>query len=260
MNQNTVLNLQDCNKMTNDEIPEEQHTNKGRKFWNNGVINKSSHECPGEGFVLGRISLQPAAPSLKDENLELVTPQSVVSGLVGGITPPGLKFFKLNEGATIPKYQTKGSAGFDLHACFDGIATIQAYNLNNKKIDVSVRVNNDGSRQLVMQPGTRYMIPTGLIADIESPNFVMNLYIRSGNALKKGLQLANNVAVIDSDYVGEIFMVTVNTSDVTVIVDNGERVAQGVIHDISQPKISETTIRPQQKTDRDGGFGSTGVK
>lgn len=31
----------------------------GRRWWNNGIINKQSKECPGEGFVLGRIFEMP---------------------------------------------------------------------------------------------------------------------------------------------------------------------------------------------------------
>lgn len=31
---------------------------KGTKWWNNGVINKMSKECPGDGWVLGRIPFE----------------------------------------------------------------------------------------------------------------------------------------------------------------------------------------------------------
>lgn len=31
------------------------HYNQGRKRWNNGVDEKSSHECPGDGWVLGSL-------------------------------------------------------------------------------------------------------------------------------------------------------------------------------------------------------------
>lgn len=30
-------------------------THKGKKMWNNGVINKKTHECPGEGWVRGML-------------------------------------------------------------------------------------------------------------------------------------------------------------------------------------------------------------
>lgn len=31
------------------------HYNQGRKRWNNGIVEKSSHECPGAGWVLGSL-------------------------------------------------------------------------------------------------------------------------------------------------------------------------------------------------------------
>lgn len=27
----------------------------GSKWWNNGVVNKRSHECPGDGWVKGQV-------------------------------------------------------------------------------------------------------------------------------------------------------------------------------------------------------------
>lgn len=168
-----------------------------------------------------------------------------------------MNFFKLNPSAKIPAYQTRFSAGFDLHACLDGNVEVKAFNLNNREITVPVR-QVEGKSTLVMSPGIRYLIPTGLIVEIEKSNLGLFLYPRSGMALKKGLNLSNCVGVIDCDYVEELFIPLVNTSDVTVVVTQGDRVAQGVIHNIHHGHLLETKERPLAKSERSGGFGSTG--
>ena len=33
----------------------------GRHYWNNGVENKLVHECPGEGWTLGRLPYEGGA-------------------------------------------------------------------------------------------------------------------------------------------------------------------------------------------------------
>jgi len=49
-----------------------------------------------------------------------------------------------------------------------------------------------------------------------------------------------------------------NVSESLVTIEHGERIAQCLIEPITREPIEETTERPEQKTDRDGGFGSTG--
>ena len=43
-------------------------------FWNNGLNNKRSHTCPGEGYVLGKLPVGPInQPRVKCPHCELVT-------------------------------------------------------------------------------------------------------------------------------------------------------------------------------------------
>lgn len=83
------------------------------------------------------------------------------------------------------------------------------------------------------------------------------MYVRSSVALKKGLTLANSTGIIDSDYVDPLFVVLHNVSDTLVLLKNGERIAQGMLQKTLKYSISETKTKPEQKTDRDGGLGST---
>ena len=164
--------------------------------------------------------------------------------------------YKTKECAIIPQYQTTGSACFDVHAAFEKGEKIQAYNAVNRKIEVLTKEIEDQTAFLV-HPGQRVMVPTGLIFDIPEKH-VMKMYIRSSVAAKKGLALSNGVGIIDCDYVEETHILLHNMSDSLCRIHHGERLAQCLIEPMTQEKLEVISKRPGQKTDRDGGIGSTG--
>ncbi len=86
------------------------------------------------------------------------------------------------------------------------------------------------------------------------------MHPRSGLSIKKGFIVANCEGVIDEDYFHEIKSLMVNTSDVPIVVEHGDRIVQAEIVKTVQHYIVETDVEPCQKTDRVGGLGSTGVK
>ncbi len=142
-----------------------------------------------------------------------------------------VKIKKLRENARIPFRATPGSAGMDLYACLDA--------------------------EVVIEPGERAMIPTGIAIALESPAYCAFLYARSGLAVKYGIAPANCVGVIDSDYRGEVCAVLQNFSREPFTVSDGERIAQLVIAPVDQPVIEE--VGELDGTERGaGGFGSTG--
>ena len=168
-----------------------------------------------------------------------------------------MNVYKVNENAELPAYATEGSACFDVKACFKRGDKLLAYNNWNKETRVAVKGVGRVADAFQIPPDTRVLVPTGLIFEIPD-NHVMKMYIRSGTALKKGLTLANNVGIIDSDYVEETFIMLINSTDSLVVVENGERLAQCLIEPTMKVDITQATDRPGQKTERDGGFGSTG--
>lgn len=168
-----------------------------------------------------------------------------------------MKIFKINQRAELPAYATEGSACFDLRAVLDLGAKIRTYNPLNRELFTPVKLIN-GKVGVQVPPQFRILIPTGLIFNIPK-NTVMKIYARSGLALKEGLGLANSVAVIDSDYVDETYVMVFNASDNVVTVLDGDRVAQAALEDVKRLVLEETPNRPQQKTDRVGGLGSTGI-
>ena len=110
---------------------------------------------------------------------------------------------------------------------------------------------------VLLQPGERALIPTGLFMEFE-PGFEVQLRARSGLAVKHGIGLVNGVGTIDSDYRGEIKVALINLGQEAVAVNNGERIAQMVISPVVQAEIEPSEMLTE--TERgSGGFGSTGV-
>jgi hypothetical protein len=77
--------------------------------------------------------------------------------------------------------------------------------------------------------------------------------------LKQGLVLANAEGVIDADYVEEVFVMLHNISGNAVTINQGDRVAQAELVKNVEYTVEETPARPLHKTNRQGGFGSTGI-
>jgi dUTP pyrophosphatase len=163
-----------------------------------------------------------------------------------------MNVYKTRDNATLPEYATIGSACFDIKACLTVGERVRSYTPFNKQVDVIVKKNG-----LAITPGTRVLIPTGLIFDIPV-NHVMEMYIRSSVATKMGLTLVNSVGIIDSDYVDETHIIVHNVSDTVAHVHDGDRLAQCRLASVTQQDIKEVKKKPGTKTDRKGGIGSTG--
>jgi dUTP pyrophosphatase len=166
-----------------------------------------------------------------------------------------LGYYRLSHFVKPPTFATPGSAAFDLRAFFDGSAIKGYDNLNNEILTFTNRVTNS----LEIYPRYRYMIPTGLIFDIEE-GYVLEVNMRGGTGLKKGLCLANDTGIVDWDYTKETYVLVVNTTDTIVLVENEERIAQARLKEVVPTDLFEMVAPPSQKTSRFGGFNSTGTK
>lgn len=114
---------------------------------------------------------------------------------------------------------------------------------------------------LVIRPGDRLLVPTGLFMKIANRadlrNYPIRLHASSGMALKKGLVLANAEGVIDADYQQEIFVMLANISSVKQMIQSGERICQAEIVQ-NQPvyfKLVDSVVGNSERAD---GFDSTG--
>ena len=171
-----------------------------------------------------------------------------------------LKFYKTNEQAQLPVFATKQSACFDLYANLIVDGTVQYYGaIQTKELPRRVSFDINSNRNFIqLNNMERMLIPTGLIADIPD-GFSVRLHSRSGLAFKQGVYLANCEGIIDSDYVDPIYAMVTNISNVPTRIYDGDRICQGELVRCEKYTLDESDEMPSQKTDREGGFGSTGV-
>jgi dUTP pyrophosphatase len=148
---------------------------------------------------------------------------------------PVLGFVRLprGEGLPLPAYETAGSAGMDLRAA----------------------VPDD--RPLLILPGKRALVPTGLVLEIPA-GFEGQVRPRSGLAFKHGITCLNTPGTIDSDYRGEVKVLLVNLGDEDFAVTRGMRIAQIVFAAVTRMAAEEHGLAGAT-TRGAGGFGSTGT-
>lgn len=130
----------------------------------------------------------------------------------------------------LPQYQSLGASGFDIRA---QLAT-----------------------PLVLKPGERAMVPTGLSFEIPM-GFEIQARPRSGLAAKNGITVLNTPGTIDADYRGEVKIIIINLGAEPMTIQDQERCAQLVIAPVYQADFE--LVQELGSTDRGaGGFGSTG--
>lgn len=143
-----------------------------------------------------------------------------------------LQWKKLSPKAQIPAIQTEGAACFDLIACLDA--------------------------PLEIKTGEVHLIPTGLAVAIPA-GYEMQVRARSGLAAKHGFCLVNGIGTIDSDYRGEIKVISsILKSNTTLVIQPGDRIAQACLAPtfaVQHQEVSELDSTARGA----GGFGSTGV-
>jgi dUTP pyrophosphatase len=130
---------------------------------------------------------------------------------------------------SLPIYMTEGASGMDLCA--------------------------DIQSEIRLAPMERALIPTGIAIALPT-GYEAQIRPRSGSALKQGLTLVNSPGTIDSDYRGEIQLITINLGHEAIIIQRGQRVAQMVIQRVIKACWQEVTELPGSER-QDGGFGHT---
>ena len=168
-----------------------------------------------------------------------------------------LRYYKLNPEVKDPYRATSGSACFDLYSFLPDESEVTVYRNDFEETEKVTRVVK--LKRVPINPKERILIPTGLILDIPK-GYSVRLYPRSSLALKQGLTLANNVGIIDSDYVEPVFVMVFNMSGYVKYINHEERICQAELFKDQPHVLEEVLERPERKTERDGGFGSTGKK
>jgi dUTP pyrophosphatase len=165
-----------------------------------------------------------------------------------------LSIFKTDSKARIPVSQTAGAACLDVSASLLDDSKVTCYDRYNIEEKIPIVQS-----EIKIKPFSRALIPTNLILDIPV-GYSVRVHPRSGLAVKQGLTLVNCEGVVDSDYVNPLFIAIINLSAVDAVIRDGDRIAQLELYrNVPAATIFELATPPSQKTDRTGGFGSTGV-
>ena len=148
----------------------------------------------------------------------------------------------------LPKYAHKGDAGFDLRANIEEIE-------NDNYLFNAIRFN---ATTIILNPGGRVLIPTGLYMAIPE-GYELQIRPRSGLALKHGITVVNTPGTIDAVYRGNIGVILKNDGTEPFIIEQGDRIAQGVLNKVEEANLIE--VDSLDETDRsDSGYGKSGVK
>lgn len=169
-----------------------------------------------------------------------------------------LNYHKADFSIANPNYETKMSACFDLAAYIPKNEKVKIFE-GKEFTEIDPQYDHDKEDYyILLMPGERALIRTGITFDIPS-GYSIRLHPRSGMALKYGLSLSNCEGVVDEDYVYETKLIMINTNvQEPIKIYNRDRIAQGEMVKYEQPLLIESYDKPGQKSDRVGGFGSTG--
>ena len=138
----------------------------------------------------------------------------------------------LGQSVPAPTYATDGSAAMDLRACI--------------------------SNPVMIQPGHRAFVETGIAINMMDPGLVAIVASRSGLSLKHGVRVAQGIGVIDADYHGEICVILANDGDKPYCVEPGDRIAQLMFQPVIQVALHYVEQFSSETERGAGGFGSTG--
>ncbi|MFH0770676.1 MAG: dUTP diphosphatase [Candidatus Peregrinibacteria bacterium] len=136
---------------------------------------------------------------------------------------------RIDPALPLPRFESKGAAGFDLIT----------------------------RTTTIIQPGAIALVPGNVIVKVPE-GYALLVLPRSSLPRKKGLICPHSLGVIDCDYHGpkdEILVQVQNITASPVTVERGERIAQGLFVKIERAEWDEVDGHGAETR---GGFGSTG--
>jgi dUTP pyrophosphatase len=138
----------------------------------------------------------------------------------------------------LPKYATSGSAAFELRAMFD----------KDKYGEV-----------LSIHANERVLIPSGLKISVADETIAGVILPRSGYG-HKGLICGNTIGLIDSDYLGELFISAWNRTDEVINIPYGERIVQMIFVKVERYELDIVNEFNVDSERGENGFGHSGTK
>ena len=139
-----------------------------------------------------------------------------------------VKIKRFDKNISLPEFKTKGAAAFDFYA--------------RENIEIPAK-------------GLGY-VPLNVA--VETPEGYFLLLVARSSTHKKGIWMANSVGIIDPDFSGdsdECHAAYYNFTDKPVLVEKGERIAQGLI--IKREEVEFQEVNKMENKTR-GAWGTTG--
>lgn len=157
-----------------------------------------------------------------------------------------------------------------VEVCRDDVELPEYAHKNDSGMDVR------SAGDVTIEPGQTVIIPTGLKVAIPL-GYEIQVRPRSGVSYKTPLRIANAPGTIDCAYKDEIGIIVTNTSQLnayneiftleskhnkqgTYQIKKGDRIAQLVLQTVPQISWVKVTSVAEVGSNRNGGFGSTGIK
>lgn len=172
---------------------------------------------------------------------------------------PVVWFYKTGNGPS-PRYGTEKSACFDLALDLSAVESVQEQQCHGAEKQWSPVLKEDddevGRYYVVLYPYYVYLLPTGIRVNLPD-GYYMRMYVRSSTPAKYGITLANNVGIIDNDYINDVYMCVKTLTSSPVKLYHGTYLCQAEVVPYVRARLEELSYPPTQKTDRGGGFGST---
>lgn len=138
----------------------------------------------------------------------------------------------VNAGISLPQYGKAGDSGMDVQA--------------------------DISESIVLMPGQRHLVPTGIKLGLPE-GFEVQVRPRSGLAHKNGISVVNTPGTIDMGYRGEVKVNLINLGEAPFTIEPAMRIAQLVLVPVFKAELE--LVEDLDETERgENGYGSTGVK
>lgn len=165
-------------------------------------------------------------------------------------------------GVKIPKYAHSNDACFDVRVCISDKAVPKKPVMGELVEDqvyatASMTVPHEVFYSAIIPPGQSRIFHTGLVFELPD-GWMLRGHVRSSVGIKRGLTLANGTSIIDAGYRGEVFVALHNTTDHTIDIADGERVAQFELCPVHQAEFVQVN-EVNDTTRGNGGIGSTGV-
>ena len=109
-------------------------------------------------------------------------------------------------------------------------------------------------------PLSRGIVGTGLKFNIRD-GYEIQVRPKSGLALKEGLTVLNTPGTVDSGYNGEVKVILYNSTENTIQIKKGQKVAQACVCPVVNGKwLNPLEVSSLDEKDRgNNGFGSTGI-